>query len=63
MNQEGVRSPDALREIIRHARDLASESHGAPGLRNRALEIAAMAESMLWSVDPDASDWLTAPPR
>jgi hypothetical protein len=27
-------------------------------LRNRAVEIAAMAEVMLWSVDPDESDWL-----
>ena len=25
---------------------------------NRAMEIAAIAEVMLWSVDPDASDWL-----
>ena len=28
------------------------------GLRNRAIEIAALAENLLWSVDPDASDWL-----
>jgi len=51
---------DALREIIRLAGEVAVA--GGPGdelaLRNRAAEIAALAETMLWTVDPDASDWV-----
>jgi hypothetical protein len=52
---------DALRTILEQARMVAEA--GGPedrlGLRNRAVEISAMAETMLWTVDPDASDWLT----
>jgi hypothetical protein len=50
----------ALQEIVRLAGELVEA--GGPGdalsLRNRAIEIAALAENLLWSVDPDASDWL-----
>ena len=50
----------ALLEIRRLAAGLVTAS--GPGdelsLRNRALEIAALAENLLWSVDPDAADWL-----
>jgi hypothetical protein len=50
---------DALKEIIRLAGEVALA--GGPedelALRNRAIEIAAMAENLLWTVDPDASDW------
>ncbi len=49
----------ALLEIVAQARTVALA--GGPGddlgLRNRALEIAAQAQTMLWTVDPDASDW------
>lgn len=55
---EGARS--ALVDVIRLAGSLvdASGDDDQLGLRNRAIEIAALAENMLWSVDPDASDWL-----
>jgi hypothetical protein len=50
----------ALREIIRLAGEVAVA--GGPqdtlALRNRATEIAAQAETLLWTLDPDASDWL-----
>lgn len=51
---------EALVEIIRLAGVLvdATGAGDALSLRNRALEIAAVAENLLWSVDPDASDWL-----
>jgi hypothetical protein len=51
----------ALQEVVRLAGELvaASGSGDQLSLRNRAIEIAALAENMLWSVDPDASDWLT----
>lgn len=50
----------ALAELIRLAGALVDASGPADelGLRNRAIEIAALAENLLWSVDPDASDWL-----
>ncbi len=50
----------ALREIIRLAGEVAVASgpDDELALRNRATEIAAQAETLLWSVDPDASDWL-----
>jgi hypothetical protein len=48
----------ALREIARLAGGLAAAGGDHLALRNRAVEIAAMAEVMLWSVDPDESDWL-----
>lgn len=50
----------ALVEVIRLAGELVDASGDADqlGLRNRAIEIAALAENLLWSVDPDASDWL-----
>ena len=49
-----------LAEVIRLAGRLveASGEGDELGLRDRALEIAALAETLLWSVDPDASDWL-----
>jgi hypothetical protein len=47
-----------LREITRLAAALAAAGGDHIALRNRAVEIAAMAEVMLWSVDPDESDWL-----
>ncbi len=51
---------EALQEIIRLAGVLvdATGSGDELSLRNRAIEIAAIAENLLWSVDPDASDWL-----
>ena len=51
---------EVLAEVIRLAGRLvdASGEGDELGLRNRALEIAALAENLLWSVDPDASDWL-----
>lgn len=50
----------ALAEVIRLAGALVDASGAGDqlGLRNRAIEIAALAENLLWSVDPDASDWL-----
>jgi hypothetical protein len=50
----------ALREIIRLASEVAVSGgpEDALALRNRATEIAAQAETLLWSLDPDASDWL-----
>jgi hypothetical protein len=46
-----------LKEIVRLAGEIASDdAHLA--LRNRAIEIAASAEIMLWSIAPDESDWL-----
>lgn len=50
----------ALAEVIRLAGTLVDASGAADelGLRNRAIEIAALAENLMWSVDPDASDWL-----
>lgn len=48
---------ERLREIVRLAGQIAGDvEHVA--LRNRAIEIAACAEVMLWSVAPDESDWL-----
>jgi hypothetical protein len=49
-----------LAEVIRLAGTLVEVSGEGDelGLRNRAIEIAALAENLLWSVDPDASDWL-----
>lgn len=48
-----------LREIVRLANDVACA--GGPGdelgLRNRGTEIAALAETMVWLVDPRAADW------
>jgi len=50
---------EGLREIIRLAGEVAMASgpEDSLGVRNRAVEIAAQAETMLWQVDPDASDW------
>jgi hypothetical protein len=55
---DGART--ALAEMVRLAGLLVDASGDGDelGLRNRAIEIAALAENMLWSVDPDASDWL-----
>lgn len=48
-----------LREIVQLAGEVAVA--GGPddhlGLRNRATEIAALAETLVWLLDPDASDW------
>ena len=55
---------EAARAALVEVRRLAGEIVAASGvgdelgLRNRAIEIAALAENLLWSVDPDASDWL-----
>jgi hypothetical protein len=51
---------DALREIVRQAGAVVAAGGAGDelALRNRATEIAAIAETLLWSVDPDASDWL-----
>jgi hypothetical protein len=50
---------EGLREIIRLAGEVAMASgpEDSLALRNRAVEIAAQAETLLWGVDPDASDW------
>ena len=48
----------ALREIGRLASEVAAAGGDHLGLQTRAMEIAAMAEVMLWSVAPDESDWL-----
>jgi hypothetical protein len=54
------RARGALAEVIRLAGELVDSSGPGDelGLRNRALEIAALAENLLWSLDPDAADWL-----
>jgi hypothetical protein len=50
---------DHLREIVRLAGEVATA--GGPedrlGVRNRAVEIAAQAETLIWVVDPDAAEW------
>ncbi len=48
-----------LKEIVRLAGEVAGAGGPADelGLRNRATEIAAMAETLVWLVDPRASDW------
>jgi len=46
-----------LKEIIRLAGEIAGDGEHL-ALRNRAIEIAASAEIMLWSIAPDESDWL-----
>lgn len=55
---DGARA--AVAEVIRLAAAIvdASGANDELGLRNRAIEIAALAENLLWSLDPDASDWL-----
>jgi hypothetical protein len=59
MSADAEAARDGLREIIRLAGEVAVASgpEDTLALRNRAVEIAAMAENLLWSVDPDASDW------
>lgn len=47
-----------LREIVAIASDIATLDGDHLALRNRAIEIAACAETMLWSVSPQDSDWL-----
>lgn len=47
-----------LREIVRLAGEIAALDGDHLALRNRAIEIAACAETMLWSVSPADSDWL-----
>jgi hypothetical protein len=49
---------EALGEIVRLARELAAQEGDYLALRNRAIEIAASAEVMRWSVAPDESEWL-----
>jgi hypothetical protein len=50
---------EQLREIVRLAAEVATA--GGPddrlGVRNRAVEIAAQAETLIWVVDPDSSEW------
>jgi hypothetical protein len=48
---------ERLKEIVRLAGEIARDRE-QPALRNRAIEIAASAEIMLWSLAPDESDWL-----
>jgi hypothetical protein len=48
---------EGLKEIVRLAGEIASDDAHLE-LRNRAIEIAASAEIMLWSIAPDESDWL-----
>ena len=48
----------SLREVVRIAGELAQAGGDHVALRNRAIEIAACAETMLWSVAPDESGWL-----
>lgn len=49
---------ERLREIVRIASELAALDGDHLALGRRAIEIAANAETMLWSVAPDDSDWL-----
>jgi hypothetical protein len=49
---------DRLNEIARLAGEVAHAGDDYLALRNRAIEIAATANVMLWSVAPDESDWL-----
>jgi len=49
---------ERLQEIVRIAGELAALDGDHLALRNRAIEIAACAETMLWSVAPDQSGWL-----
>jgi hypothetical protein len=49
---------EKLREIVNISQELAALGGDYLGLRNRAIEIAANAEIMLWTVSPDDSDWL-----
>jgi hypothetical protein len=46
-----------LREIVRLAGEIAADDEHL-ALRNRAIEIAANAEIMLWSLAPEQSEWL-----
>jgi hypothetical protein len=48
---------ERLKEIVRLAGEIAGDGEHL-ALRNRAIEIAASAEIMLWSIAPDESDWL-----
>lgn len=50
----------ALQEVVRLAGEIVRSSGDADqlSLRNRSIEIAALAENLLWSLDPDAADWL-----
>jgi hypothetical protein len=48
----------ALKEIRRLGRELAGLDGEHLALRNRAIEITAMADVMLWSLVPDESEWL-----
>jgi hypothetical protein len=48
-----------LREIVRLAGEVA-QAGGADdelGVRNRAVELAAMAETIIWVVDPRSAQW------
>ena len=48
---------ERLKAIVRLAGEIAGDGEHL-ALRNRAIEIAACAEVMLWSVAPDESEWL-----
>ena len=48
---------ERLKEIVRLAAEIAGDTEQI-ALRNRAIEIAASAEIMLWSIAPDESGWL-----
>jgi hypothetical protein len=53
---EAVRA--ALAQIVELASQVARAGGAQSALRNRALEIAALAENLRWCVDPDAAGWL-----
>jgi len=59
MDARDQRVVDDLKEIVRLAGEVARAGGPADGLglRNRATEIAAMAETLVWVVDPRGSDW------
>ncbi|HEY2651996.1 MAG TPA: hypothetical protein VGI50_08760 [Solirubrobacteraceae bacterium] len=52
-----AKTVERLKEIVRLAGEIAGDGEQL-ALRNRAIEIAACAEVMLWSVAPDESNWL-----
>jgi hypothetical protein len=52
-----IETVERLKEIVRLAGEIAGDDEQL-ALRNRAIEIAAFAEVMLWSIAPDESDWL-----
>ena len=58
MTDDVTATKEALREIARLAGEIAARDGDVLALKNRAMEIAAMAEVMLWSLAPDESEFL-----